>query len=50
MGTVHAAHLHEARELLEELRSWSEDRIDRLPKLSREKAREYRNQAERGVE
>lgn len=32
----------EAEELLEELESWSKEEIEELPKLYRERAREYR--------
>jgi len=32
----------EAEELLKEVESWSEEEIKELPKLYREKAREYR--------
>ena len=33
----------EAEELLKEVESWSRDKIEELPKLYREKAREYRS-------
>jgi hypothetical protein len=39
--------LQEAEELLEEIASWPEDRIEQLPKFYREKAREYRDVADR---
>ena len=32
----------EAEELLEEVKSWSEEEVEDLPKLYRQKAREYR--------
>lgn len=32
----------EAEELLEEVRSWSEEEIEQLPQFYREKAREFR--------
>jgi len=34
----------EAEELLEEVKSWSEEEVEELPKFYREKAREYREQ------
>jgi hypothetical protein len=34
--------LNEAEQLLDELSSWSEEEIEDLPHLYREKAREYR--------
>ena len=33
-----------AEELLEEVKSWSGEEVEELPKLYREKAREYREQ------
>ncbi|XGI84392.1 hypothetical protein ACEU6E_03855 [Halorutilales archaeon Cl-col2-1] len=37
-----ARRIGEAEELLEKVKSWSEEEIEELPKLYREKAREYR--------
>ena len=34
--------LHEAEQLLREIHSWTEEEIEELPKLYREKAKEYR--------
>ena len=39
--------LHEAEALLEEISSWSEERVEQLPKFYREKAQEYRDIAGR---
>ena len=43
MRRVLSERLAEAEELLEEVESWSEEEIEELPKLYREKAREYRS-------
>lgn len=48
MARVRSKDLLKAEELLDEVASWPDDRIDRLPKLYREKAREYRRLANRG--
>jgi Tfp pilus assembly protein PilP len=40
--------LREAEQLLQEVRSWSEEEVEELPKLYREKAREYRRLQNRG--
>lgn len=42
MGRVASSEVFEAEELLEEVQSWSEEEIEELPKLYREKAREFR--------
>jgi len=48
MGRILTRELNEAEELLEELRSWSDEEVERLPKFYREKAREYRRLANSG--
>ena len=48
MARIRSRELYEAEELLEEVASWSDDRIERLPRLYREKAREYRRLANSG--
>jgi hypothetical protein len=40
--------LYEAEELLEEVASWPEERIEQLPKFYRNKAQEYRRLANKG--
>lgn len=42
MDEVTYSEILEAEELLEELESWSEEEVGVLPKLYREKAREFR--------
>ena len=42
--------LYEAEELLTKVGSWSEDEIEELPKLYREKAKEYRGLLQPGEE
>ena len=42
MSRVASSEVFEAEELLEEVESWTEEEIDELPKLYREKAREFR--------
>ena len=42
MSRVLSEKLSEAENLLEEVDSWSEEEIEELPKLYREKAREFR--------
>ena len=42
MARIRSDELLEAEELLEEVAAWSEDEIEQLPLLYREKAREYR--------
>jgi len=44
MARISASDVFEAEELLEEVRSWSEDEIQELPQLYRRKARKYRSQ------
>lgn len=41
MIQVLSRRLYEAEELLEKINSWSEEEVEELPKLYREKAREY---------
>lgn len=48
MTRIRSHDLYEAEELLAEIASWSDERVERLPKLYQEKAREYRQQANRG--
>lgn len=48
MARVTSKDIAKAEELLEEILSWSEEEVERLPKFYREKAREYRRQAKRG--
>lgn len=50
MARIRSAELREAEELLEKVASWPEERVEQLPKLYREKAREYRRLANRGEE
>lgn len=45
MGRIAASEVFEAEELLEEVESWSEEELRELPKLYREKAREFRRLA-----
>lgn len=42
MGQVASSEVFEAEELLEKIESWSEEEVEELPKLYREKAREFR--------
>jgi len=42
--------ISEAEELLEEVDSWSKEEIESLPRLYREKAREYQGLVQRGEE
>lgn len=44
MSRIAASEVFEAEELLEEIRSWSEEEIEELPELYQRKAREYRRQ------
>jgi len=48
MARVRSKWLFEAEELLEEVQSWSEEQIERLPPLYQKKAREYRRLAKEG--
>ena len=50
MSRVLPRDLHEAEQLLEELRSWTEEEVEELPKFYREKAREYRRLTNIGEE
>jgi hypothetical protein len=45
MGRIAASQVFEAEELLEEIRSWSEEEVEKLPKLYRQKAREFQELA-----
>ena len=47
---VASSEVFEAEELLEELGSWSDEEIEELPRLYREKAREYQGLVQRGEE
>ena len=42
MRNVSVEQINEAENLLEEIESWSEEEVEELPKLYREKAREFR--------
>ena len=46
MPRVGSRDLFEAEELLEEVRSWSDDEVEALPRFYREKAEEYRRASE----
>ncbi|MFA1610038.1 hypothetical protein [Halobellus rubicundus] len=48
MSQVLSRRLAEAEELLKEVNSWSEEEIKDLPKLYRERAREYRGLLQHG--
>lgn len=41
MSRIASSEVFEAEELLEEVESWSEEDIEELPKLYRDKAREF---------
>jgi hypothetical protein len=46
---IASSEVFEAEDLLEEVSSWNEEDIEELPRLYREKAREYRsNYTQRG--
>ena len=45
---IASSEVFEAEELLEEVSLWSEEDIEELPRLYREKAREYRRLTQRG--
>lgn len=42
MSRVASSEVFEAEELLEKVESWNEEELEELPKLYREKAREFR--------
>ena len=42
MESVLPRELYEAEQLLQELCSWTEEEVEELPRLYREKAKEYR--------
>lgn len=48
MGRIRSRELYEAKELLADVASWSEERVERLPKFYRVKAHEYRQLANSG--
>ena len=50
MRRVLPKRLAEAEELLEEIGSWSEEEIEELPELYRDRAREFRRLANSGLE
>ena len=50
MSRVLPRDLHEAEQLLQELRSWTDEEIEELPKFYSEKAREYRRLTNIGEE
>ncbi|MDZ5813194.1 hypothetical protein U4E84_17840 [Halorubrum sp. AD140] len=45
---IASSEVFEAEELLEEISSWSNEEIEELPRLYREKAREYRRLVQQG--
>lgn len=45
---VASSEVFEAEQLLEEISSWSEEEIEELPRLYREKAKEYRSLLQQG--
>ena len=45
-----SADLHKAEELLKEVRSWSEEEVEELPRFYRERAREFRRLMQSGEE
>jgi hypothetical protein len=50
MTHIASGEVFEAEELLNEVDSWSEEDIEELPKLYREKAREFQRLRNRGEE
>lgn len=50
MGRILTREMNEVEELLKEIRSWSDEEVERLPKFYKEKAREYRELANSGEE
>lgn len=50
MARIGPPELFEAEELLEEVTSWSDEEIETLPLLYREKAREFRRLEKHGEE
>jgi hypothetical protein len=50
MSRVASSEVFEAEELLEKVESWSEEEIEELPKLYREKAKEFRRLKQQGME
>ena len=50
MGRVASSEVFEAEELLEKVESWSEEEVEELPKLYRDKAGKYRSLRNQGIE
>lgn len=50
MIRVLSSRLYEVEKVLEKIDSWSEEELRKLPKLYREKAREYRRLLQQGKE
>ena len=50
MSRIAASEVFEAENLLEKVDSWTDEEIEELPKLYREKAREYRGLTNSGEE
>jgi len=50
MASASASELQRAEELLEQVRSWSEEEIEELPFFYKRKAREYRQLPQNGEE
>jgi Tfp pilus assembly protein PilP len=50
MGRIASSEVFEAEELLEEVRSWSKEEVEELPKLYQKKAREYQRLLQSGEE
>ena len=48
MSRIASSEVFEAEELLEEVKSWSEEEVEKLPKLYQEKAREFRRLTHQG--
>ena len=48
MTRIQSGELYEAAELLEEVATWSDEDLEALPRLYREKARKYRRLANNG--
>lgn len=50
MTRVGSSELFEAEELIEEVASWTDEEVESLPRLYREKAQEYRQLMKHGEE
>jgi hypothetical protein len=48
MSRVTSSEVLEAEELLEKIESWSQSEVEELPKLYREKAKEFRRLKQQG--